>query len=663
MTAFGKGLQRLLAMLKDDAPAVAKEARGPVSPQAQASWGAMSALPLAGSDRTGFSYPAALGSDLAKAAYEKAHGKFPGMAAVNPLFPGIGKQFAAPLALAGGAAAAGAFSGDDADASPLSSWLRRGLKDDASGAIAAKMQAAALGKPTPFPAMIHTDDTGSLRKAFFNSQADAETWAQQHMEHVGSVSNAPNDMHVVNLRNGSNVKPSSKPGDELRRQTPGGMANMFAPLGVGATGAGIAAGALNGDDANASPLTPWLKRALKDAPLLGYHASPHAFDRFDLSKVGSGEGSQAFGHGLYFADDEGTTNWYKSLFESRGQDAHRYKAALDVDPATMADMDQPLSVQPRTVQDAFADVYGLPRKALMSGQKPLPKGPAESAMLADRGVPGAVYDAGTFWGGENPGSRNYVMFDDKPISILKRYAVPGAIAAGGAAALSDPEQADASPLDWLRRAKLGANDRGVWSRLRGGLESESTGLQTIAPPVRRLGQYQGPHANELGPRSVHGDPLDDYPIDPAPKASDRAASLWNVDNPIIKAALLTGMTGAGAAVLSPPPASATGLDRLRQLAGDAWSDASADPVGTALNVGAAPAQGFADAMGSASKGNFWDLASFADPTMTGVDTIRDIKNNPGEWARGLADTIDGVTGYRNDPHGLAAALLKLKQGR
>ena len=32
------------------------------------------------------------------------------------------------------------------------------------------------------------------------------------------------------------------------------------------------------------------------------HGSPHAFEKFDVSKMGSGEGSQAFGHGLYFGE-------------------------------------------------------------------------------------------------------------------------------------------------------------------------------------------------------------------------------------------------------------------------------------------------------------------------------------------------------------------------
>src|SRR5512147_2394588 len=34
-----------------------------------------------------------------------------------------------------------------------------------------------------------------------------------------------------------------------------------------------------------------------------YHGSPHKFDKFDASKIGTGEGAQAYGHGLYFAEN------------------------------------------------------------------------------------------------------------------------------------------------------------------------------------------------------------------------------------------------------------------------------------------------------------------------------------------------------------------------
>lgn len=42
-----------------------------------------------------------------------------------------------------------------------------------------------------------------------------------------------------------------------------------------------------------------------------YHGSPHRFDRFDMSKIGTGEGAQAYGHGLYFAEGEDTARTYQ----------------------------------------------------------------------------------------------------------------------------------------------------------------------------------------------------------------------------------------------------------------------------------------------------------------------------------------------------------------
>ena len=42
-----------------------------------------------------------------------------------------------------------------------------------------------------------------------------------------------------------------------------------------------------------------------------YHGSPHSFEAFDTSKIGTGEGAQAYGHGLYFAEKEGTARSYR----------------------------------------------------------------------------------------------------------------------------------------------------------------------------------------------------------------------------------------------------------------------------------------------------------------------------------------------------------------
>ncbi len=42
-----------------------------------------------------------------------------------------------------------------------------------------------------------------------------------------------------------------------------------------------------------------------------YHGTPHIFDKFDSSKIGTGEGAQAFGHGLYFAGRKGVAEYYR----------------------------------------------------------------------------------------------------------------------------------------------------------------------------------------------------------------------------------------------------------------------------------------------------------------------------------------------------------------
>ena len=44
--------------------------------------------------------------------------------------------------------------------------------------------------------------------------------------------------------------------------------------------------------------------------IVAYHGTPHEFDRFDTAKIGTGEGAQAYGHGLYFAENPGVAGSY-----------------------------------------------------------------------------------------------------------------------------------------------------------------------------------------------------------------------------------------------------------------------------------------------------------------------------------------------------------------
>ena len=67
---------------------------------------------------------------------------------------------------------------------------------------------------------------------------------------------------------------------------------------IGQTGTAVALGTGSGGEAPAPGFT-------------AYHGSPHAFDQFDLSKIGTGEGAQAYGHGMYLADSEGVARSYR----------------------------------------------------------------------------------------------------------------------------------------------------------------------------------------------------------------------------------------------------------------------------------------------------------------------------------------------------------------
>lgn len=42
-----------------------------------------------------------------------------------------------------------------------------------------------------------------------------------------------------------------------------------------------------------------------------YHGSPYDFDRFDASKIGTGEGNQSYGHGLYFSSNAAIAKQYR----------------------------------------------------------------------------------------------------------------------------------------------------------------------------------------------------------------------------------------------------------------------------------------------------------------------------------------------------------------
>ena len=62
------------------------------------------------------------------------------------------------------------------------------------------------------------------------------------------------------------------------------------------------------------------RRAVERKPIRAYHSSPHDFEQFDLGKIGTGEGAQVYGHGLYFAENpavSGQGGQYWNQFQRR----------------------------------------------------------------------------------------------------------------------------------------------------------------------------------------------------------------------------------------------------------------------------------------------------------------------------------------------------------
>jgi hypothetical protein len=90
-------------------------------------------------------------------------------------------------------------------------------------------------------------------------------------------------------------------------------------LGLGVGGLAAGKGLLGAGVKTAKYASPAAGRMLEQyaadtgllSPLIAYHGTPHTFDKFDISKVGTGEGAQAYGHGIYFAEAPGVARGYQ----------------------------------------------------------------------------------------------------------------------------------------------------------------------------------------------------------------------------------------------------------------------------------------------------------------------------------------------------------------
>ena len=117
----------------------------------------------------------------------------------------------------------------------------------------------------------------------------------------------------------------SKAGDVIEGAGEGAKARMAeggATLGAGVDPDPLIAGA---GDAVAKFRAP----TEKQPGVIAFHGSGADFDEFKLEKIGTGEGAQAYGYGLYFTDSESIAKFYRDTIASRdamhGQLPIRYK--------------------------------------------------------------------------------------------------------------------------------------------------------------------------------------------------------------------------------------------------------------------------------------------------------------------------------------------------
>lgn len=210
-----------------------------------------------------------------------------------------------------------------------------------------------------------------------------------------------------------------------------------------------------------------------------WHGSPYKFDKFDSSKIGTGEGAQAYGHGLYFAESRDVAKNYTDfvkrvtpldlkdarslLLEMKTDNFRRYKPEqiaaqervvqnmtdiienkslykVDIPDeviAKMLDWDKPISQQHQHVQKAIAGIspHGSPDVVFTANQtgsdvveklnSKLGSQAAVSNALRQVGISGVRYLDGNSRTA-NQGTSNFVLFpgNDGLPNIVERNGVP-----------------------------------------------------------------------------------------------------------------------------------------------------------------------------------------------------------------------------------------------
>jgi hypothetical protein len=103
-----------------------------------------------------------------------------------------------------------------------------------------------------------------------------------------------------------------------------------------------------------------------------WHGSPHIFQKFDLSKLGTGEGAQAYGSGMYVAQNPSVAKGYQDTLAYKAFDLQpeAQKLGLDLPAGTRGEFmrqvqaNKPPEVLARQLQNANIAARDLPQEKL-----------------------------------------------------------------------------------------------------------------------------------------------------------------------------------------------------------------------------------------------------------------------------------------------------------
>ena len=236
-----------------------------------------------------------------------------------------------------------------------------------------------------------------------------------------------------------------------------------AKLAVDATGnAGLMGGLMAGRAAQAIGAS-----TKPSAGITAYHGSPHDFDRFSMDRIGTGEGAQAYGHGLYFAESPDVARAYreqlspKTIAEAQAQtlaEAHGrswadmggyerqqyvdeaiklgyppankvggrlYEVKINANRDDFLDFDKTIGEQPehiRKILDPLGEQGDLPTASPLMFARHGNDGEVWAKRLKEAGIPGIKYlDQGSR--GRGGKTYNYVVFDENLIEIANKMGV------------------------------------------------------------------------------------------------------------------------------------------------------------------------------------------------------------------------------------------------